>query len=64
MLLTEAQASLIAWGIGAAVILAGAALGYWLRRTGRPGGGIAERLGPGDRSPAESTRMELHWLYW
>lgn len=41
MLLTETQAAAIAWGIGGAVMVAGALLGYWLRRTERRGAGVA-----------------------
>lgn len=27
-------------------------------------GGILDHFGPGDRPPAQSTRMELYWLHW
>jgi hypothetical protein len=41
MLLTETQSTAISWALGGVVILAGLGLGFWLRRGGRPGGGMA-----------------------
>jgi len=41
MLITEGQATPLAWGVGGTVIAAGVLLGFWLRRTERPGAGVA-----------------------